>query len=145
MGCQTPRLALSSQRAAKLIYKMHKSLAMAALVAGPPLSAASPVSPILLDRDRDNGCALVAADAGKAMVFRASGLVPGESYRFTLTNGDMAPVVFAGYANGDGSLIRYYVPFRFGQPGGVVEVSVAAANCSLTVSALWTRGVPILR
>jgi hypothetical protein len=127
------------------MYKMLNPLAMAALVAAAPLSAANPISPVLLDRDRDNGCALVAVDAGKAMVFRASGLVPGESYRFTLTNGDMVPVVFAGYANGDGSLIRYYVPFRFGQPGGVVEVSVAASNCSLTIAAPWTRGVPVIR
>jgi hypothetical protein len=127
------------------MFRPLKPFAVAALIAGTPLSAANPALPNLLDRDRDNGCALVIADAGKAMLIRASGLVPGESYRFTLTNGDMKPVDFAGYANGEGSLIRYYAPFRFGQPGGVVAVNLAASNCSLTVTAPWTRGVPVIR
>lgn len=120
-------------------------LSAAAVAAATPLAAATPGTPDLLDRDRANGCALTISGAGRAMLISASGLVPGESYRFTLRNGDMPPVDFAGYASGDGSLLRYYAPFRFGHPGGVVEVRVAASNCTLSVAAPWTRGVPVIR
>ena len=112
--------------------------------ASAPLGAANPGQAILLDRDRAHGCALTVAAAGKALLIEASGLIPGESYRFTLINGDMIPVDFAGYANGDGNFIQYYVPLRFGRAGGVVQVRVAAANCTLDVAAPWTRSVPVI-
>ncbi len=108
------------------------------------LVAANPASSILLDRDRSHGCSLTVADAGKALLIEASGLIPGESYRFTLTNGDMTPVDFAGYANGDGNFIQYYVPFRFNRAGGLVQVRVAAANCTMDVAAPWARSVPVI-
>jgi len=109
-----------------------------------PVDAANPASAILIDRDRAHGCTLTVADAGKALLIEASGLIPGESYRFTLTNGDMIPVDFAGYANGDGNFIQYYVPFRFNRAGGLVQVRVAAANCTMDVAAPWTRSVPVI-
>ncbi len=122
-----------------------QALVCAAAALGAPLAAATPGAPIVLDRAQSNGCGLVIADAGRAMLVRADGLIPGESYRFTLTDGDMKPVDFAGYANAGGSLIEYYNPFRFGHPGGVVEVQVAGSNCTVAVSAPWTRGVPVIR
>ncbi len=108
------------------------------------LVAANPGEAILLNRDRVHGCTLSLADAGKALLIEASGLIPGESYRFTLTNGDMTPVDFAGYADGDGNFIQYYVPFRFNRAGGLVQVRVSAANCTLDVAAPWTRSVPVI-
>ena len=113
-------------------------------VAAVPLGAANPGQAILLDAARSHGCTLTLADAGTSLLIRAGGLVPGESYRFTLTNGDMKPVDFAAYANGEGRLIQYYTPFRFGQPGGLVQIRLAAANCTLDVAAAWTRQVPVI-
>lgn len=114
------------------------SLALALLAA--PASVI-PGDSRLLDLDRSGGCELSIASAGKAMLLRASGLIPGETYRFTLTNGDMKPVAFSAYADSQGGLIQYYVPFRFNRDGGTVRVSVAAARCSLAAQADWDRGV----
>ena len=126
---------------------MSAMLLMAAILSASaaPLTAANPGAPVLIDKDRAEGCGLTIADAGKAFLVRATGLIPGESYRFTLTNGDMQPVDFAAYANGEGSFVHYYAPFRFGRSGGVVRVRIAAANCTLAVAAPWSRSVPVLR
>lgn len=108
-------------------------------------ASAAPASAVpsgpLLDLDRSGGCELSIASAGKAMLLRASGLIPGEVYRFALTNGDMQPVMFSGYADSRGSFIQYYVPFRLNRDGGTVRVSVAAARCSLAAQADWDRGI----
>lgn len=99
----------------------------------------------LLDLDRSDGCELSVVSAGKAMLLRASGLIPGEVYRFTLTNGDMKPVMFTAYADGRGGLVQYYLPFRLNRDGGTVRVSIAAARCSLAAQADWDRGVVTIR
>ncbi|MFM6931761.1 MAG: hypothetical protein ACKOUT_05915 [Novosphingobium sp.] len=109
-----------------------------------PLAAANPGAARLIDLDRSHGCSLAVAEAGKALLIEANGLIPGESYRFTLINGDMKPVDFAAYANGDGRFVQYYVPFRFNRDGGMVQVRVAAANCTLEVAAPWSRAVPVI-
>ena len=120
-------------------------LALAALTASTaPLAAAGPGAAVLLDSARSHGCTLTLADAGTAWLIKANGLIPGESYRFTLTNGDMKPVDFAAYANGEGNLVQYYTPFRFGRPGGIVQVRLAAANCTMDVAATWLRSVPVI-
>ena len=79
-----------------------------ATVAAPAYAA--PGDARMLDLDRSGGCELSIASAGKAMLLRASGLIPGETYRFTLTNGDMKPVAFSAYADSQGGLIQYYIP-----------------------------------
>ena len=99
----------------------------------------------LLDFDRSDGCELSVVSAGPAMLLRASGLIPGEVYRFSLTNGDMKPVMFAAYADGRGGLVQYYLPFRLNRDGGTVRVSIAAARCSLAVQTDWDRGVVTIR
>ena len=114
--------------------------AILALAASAAPASALPSGP-LLDFDRTDGCELSIASAGKSMLLRASGLIPGEVYRFALTNGDMKPVVFSGYADSRGGLIQYYVPFRLNRDGGTVRVSLAAARCSLAAQADWDRGV----
>jgi hypothetical protein len=93
----------------------------------------------LLDLDRSGGCELTIASAGKAMQLRASGLIPGEVYQFVLTNGDMKPVMFTGYADSRGGLVQYYHPFRFNRDGGTVRVSITAARCNLSAAAEWNR------
>ena len=108
-------------------------------------ASAAPASALpsgsLLDLDRTDGCELSIASAGKAMLLRANGLIPGEVYRFALTNGDMKPIVFTSFADSRGGLIQYYIPFRLNRDGGTVRVSVAAARCSLAAQADWDRGI----
>ena len=110
-----------------------------ATVAAPAYAA--PGDARMLDLDRSGGCELSIASAGKAMLLRASGLIPGETYRFTLTNGDMKPVAFSAYADSQGGLIQYYIPFRLNRDGDTVRVNIAAARCSLAAQADWNRGV----
>ena len=112
-------------------------LALAAATAAP----AQNTPRLLLDRDRSEGCELAISSQGKAMLLRASGLIPGELYRFVLTNGDIKPVAFAGYADGEGRLIQYYLPFRLNRDGGTVRVSVTGSRCSLAAQADWDRAV----
>ncbi len=95
----------------------------------------------LLGLDQDGGCDLTIASAGRAMQLRASGLIPGEAYRFVLTNGDMKPVAFTAYADNRGGLLQYYLPFRFNRDGGTVRVRIAAARCTLSAAADWDREV----
>lgn len=122
----------------RFTVRLAASLAFAALAS--PASAALEGSG-LLGSDRSDGCALSIASAGKAMMLRASGLIPGEVYGFALTNGDMQPVALTGFADGRGGLVQYYIPFRLNRDGGTVRVSIAAARCSLAAQADWDRRV----
>ena len=79
------------------------------------------------------------------MQLRASGLIPGEALRFVLTNGDMKPIAYTAYADNNGGLMRYYLPFRFGRAGGTVQVSIAAARCTLSSAAAWNRELVTIR
>lgn len=89
----------------------------------------------------DQDCELAITSSGRAMQIRTSGLIPGETIRFHLTNGDMKSVDFTTRAGSDGTLLRYYFPFRFNRDGGTVEVRIEAARCSLAASAPWTHNV----
>ncbi|MEQ1499299.1 MAG: hypothetical protein ABL914_11620 [Novosphingobium sp.] len=89
----------------------------------------------------DDACDLAMTSSGRAMQIRARGLIPGETLRFTLTNGDMRPIQLALRAGNDGTLLRYYFPFRLNHDGGVVAVELEAARCSLRVSGPWTRNL----
>lgn len=93
----------------------------------------------LLAIDRAGDCELTIASAGHAMQLRARGLIPGEALRFVLTNGDMKPIALTAFADNNGGLMRYYLPFRFNRDGGTVRVMIAAARCNLTSAAGWNR------
>ncbi len=99
----------------------------------------------LLSVGRAGGCELSIASAGHAMQLRAQGLIPGEAIRLVITNGDMKPISATAYANNRGALLQYYLPFRFGRSGGIVQVNIAAARCNLMSAAAWTREVPVIR
>ena len=122
----------------RILFQLAASLTLAVVAA--PASALLERSE-LLGYDRLDGCELSIASAGKAMLLHARGLIPGEVYRFALTNGDMKPIVFTGFADSRGGLLQYYVPFRLNRDGGTVRVSIAAARCSLAAQADWDRGV----
>lgn len=123
-------------------FRLAASLSLAVVAA--PASASLERSE-LLSYDRSDGCELSIASAGKAMMLNARGLIPGEVYRFALTNGDMKPIVFAGFADSRGVLIQYYIPFRLNRDGGTVRVSIAAARCSLAAQADWDRSIITIR
>ena len=113
-------------------------------------SASAPAATIgdswpLLAANRAGDCALTIASAGHAMQLRASGLIPGEAVRFVLTNGDMKPIMYTAFADPDGGLMRYYLPFRFGRDGGTVQVSIAAARCTVSSAAAWNRELVTIR
>ena len=113
-------------------------------------SASAPAATIgdswpLLAANRAGDCALTIASVGHAMQLRASGLIPGEAVRFVLTNGDMKPIMYTAFADPDGGLMRYYLPFRFGRDGGTVQVSIAAARCTVSSAAAWNRELVAIR
>ena len=98
----------------------------------------------LLAFEQQAGCELQIAGNGKFIEVRATGLIPGEGLRVTLTNGDMKPVTIRAYANGKGQWQQLYIPFRFGQQGGVVGASLSASRCAMTASVPWSRGVRVI-
>jgi hypothetical protein len=89
----------------------------------------------------DDECQLAISSSGRAVQIRAAGLIPGETLRFTIINGDMKPIRQSLRAGDNGALLRYYVPFRLNRDGGMVDVSIEGARCSLGASAPWTRNL----
>ena len=89
----------------------------------------------------DDECQLAISSSGRAMQIRAAGLIPGETVRFTIINGDMKPIRQSLRAGDNGALLRYYLPFRLNRDGGMVDVSIDGARCTLGASAPWTRNL----
>ncbi len=98
----------------------------------------------LLAFAQEAGCELEIVGNGRFFEVRASGLIPGEGLRFTLTNGDMQPVKLRAFANGNGQWQQLYVPFRFGQTGGAVTASLNASRCTMAASVPWSRSVRVI-
>lgn len=92
----------------------------------------------------DRSCELAITSSGRTMQISASGLIPGETLGFLLSNGDMKPIALTLRAGGDGRLQRYYFPFRLNSDGGTVKVRIEAARCTMTASAPWTRNVTVI-
>lgn len=95
----------------------------------------------LLGFASQSDCRLAIASSGRAMQLRATGLIPGETLRLVIASGDMKPIALSPRASNDGTLKRYYFPFRLNRDGGLVDVTVAGARCTLTASAPWTRNL----
>lgn len=127
---------------------MHRPLILGSAIL---LGAVAPASagsidaawPVLVSR-QDGDCALSIAGNGKIVRIAASGLAPGEGARIRLTNGDMAPIAWNHTADGDGRIVRYYLPFRFNRPGGLVDLTVAAGTCTLGGNFAWQRGIRVI-
>ena len=98
----------------------------------------------LLAFAKDADCQLSITSSGRALQITAAGLIPGEAVRLGINNGDMVPIRLTVRASNDGMLTRYYFPFRLNQPGGQVDVSIAAARCSVAASAPWTRNLAVI-
>lgn len=95
----------------------------------------------LLGFASQSDCRLAIASSGRAMQIRAVGLIPGETLRLVIANGDMKPIALSPRASDDGKLLRYYFPFRLNRDAGLVDVTLAGARCTLTASAPWTRNL----
>lgn len=89
--------------------------------------------------DRDGDCRLEVTGTGRIFRLAAYGLGDGASGRYTVTNGEMAPLDWSIRADTSGSFARYYMPFRFGSRGDVVTVAVRSERCDLAVSFPWAR------
>ena len=132
-----------SHRRRSSFAALFGSAALAASTSAPAKSIGD--SWPILAANRAGDCALTIASAGHAMQLRASGLIPGEAVRFVLTNGDMKPIIYTAFADTDGGLMRYYLPFRFGRAGGTVQVGIAAARCTVSSAAQWSRELVTIR
>jgi hypothetical protein len=125
-----------------MIRARNLLVAIAAIVLGSSAASATLADRFpLLAFDRTAGCELELAGNGRIVEIRASGMIPGEALAFTLTNGDMQPIVWQVFADGSGRWQKLYLPFRFNREGGTVQASITAARCSLSASLPWTRGV----
>ena len=89
----------------------------------------------------DDDCQLAISSSGRAMQIRAAGFIPSETLRFTIINGDMKPIRQSLRAGDNGALLRYYLPFRLNRDGGMVDISIEGARCTLGASAPWTRNL----
>lgn len=120
-------------------YKIATALLLAAL--SPAARAEVGDRWPLLAFASDDDCQLAISSSGRALQIRASGLIPGETLRFVIINGDMKPIRQALRASDNGVLVRYYLPFRLNRDGGMVDVTVEGARCRLDASAPWTRNL----
>lgn len=124
---------------------VRKALTLAALIGISATAQATIQSGWpLLAFAQEQGCEMEIAGNGRFLEIRALGLIPGESVRITVTNGDMTPIVRQLFANGSGNSKLLYIPFRFGQPGGTVGARIEASRCTMTASAPWTRTVRVI-
>ena len=101
--------------------------------------------------DRDEDCELTLRSNPIAIRMEASGLIPGETLRITVRNGEMKPLRAILRASADGRFSEYYAPFKsvygrrnFGAPvltsgeRGQVDIEIVAARCTLSASSPWT-------
>lgn len=121
------------------------------MVAALAMSGAGPTGAAVGDRwpllgfARQGDCELAITSSGRALQLRARGLIPGEALQLRLTNGDMVPIDRRLHAGTDGTMLQYYLPFRFNRDGGIVAVTIDASRCQLTASAPWRRGLVTIR
>ncbi|MEA3263431.1 MAG: hypothetical protein U9R07_08095 [Pseudomonadota bacterium] len=113
-------------------------LLAALLVAGPAAAMADSDWPVLAEAS-DADCALTITGNGRFVLIAAEGLGEGSPARYQLRNGDMKPIDWSVRADAAGRFARYYVPFRWGQRGGTVQVEVISDSCRLSASFPWER------
>jgi len=119
---------------------MRKTLAIVAMLAlTAPASAAIDSGWPVLAEASDADCSLTVSGNGRFVLIAAGGLEPGDAVRYQLRNGDMAPIDWTVRADGSGRFARYYIPFRWGQRGGTVQVDVTSASCQLSARFPWER------
>ncbi len=119
------------------------ALALTLVTAG---TAATAYDPIVLkrgwervDRFESEPCSGEVGTNGRFYVISAKGFAPGERAFLTITNGDMAPIKRNVKIDYRGSWQDYYIPFRYNHAGGLVEVTIAGADCVVPLGFTWQR------
>lgn len=119
---------------------MFRTLGMVlALTAAGPAAAMIDSGWPILAQASDADCELTVTGNGRFMLIAAEGLGAGQPAHYRLENGAMKPIDWSVRADASGRFARYYVPFRWGEQGGVVQVEVASASCRLSASFPWRR------
>jgi len=122
---------------------MRRFFALAALLfvsAGP--ARASEADWPLLAVARDGDCRLEVTGNGQIFLIAATGLLPGEGGRYSVTNGDMKPIDWRIAASQGGRFARFYMPFRWHRDGGTLAVAVDTDSCRVSAVLPWRRAVP---
>lgn len=113
-------------------------LLLALALAAPAAAAVDRDWPVLA-RASDADCQLTVTGNGRFILVAAEGLEGGSTARYQLRNGDMKPIDWSVRADASGRFARYYIPFRWGQRGGAVQVDVTSTACRLSASVPWQR------
>ncbi|MGD9665198.1 MAG: hypothetical protein AB7U34_08360 [Novosphingobium sp.] len=132
----------------KIIAKSSLLLAGLCLTASAAIPAHA-YDPIVLDRgwsrvahDVSGSCEAEVGSNGQFYIIAIYGMAPYEQGRYFLTNGDMKPIDWRVKANGDGAFSRYYIPFRWSQRGGSVNVDFTSESCNIALAFDWARTAP---
>ena len=113
-----------------------------ALTAGAWMAAAAHASDSAWPRvahAENEFCEIDVSSNGKFFRIDTSGLVPGSVGRFVLTNEDIAPLRYAMLADSEGQWSKYYLPFLWHRPSGVVSVELRNGDCAISASFPWER------
>lgn len=129
-------------------------LSLGALTAAPTAAARSITDNWpLLSSERDGDCTLEIVGNGKFMVINATGLAPGASAHFGLTNATMKPIDWTIRANAKGSWQLIFLPLMWGTAdgtvrpyakSGTVRANLAGQRCQVAASAPWTREIRVI-
>ena len=92
-----------------------------------------------VDYAEDGACRAEVRGNGQFYRVAGQGLQPGEVVRLRLQNEDIRPIEYRITANGDGAWRNFYVPFLWNREGGIVQVDLASASCTLNLSFAWAR------
>ncbi len=95
-----------------------------------------------VDYAEDGACRAEVRGNGQFYRIAGEGVRPGEVVELRLHNADIKPIAYPVVANGDGAWRDFYVPFLWHREGGIVQVELASATCSLNLSFAWARRRP---
>jgi hypothetical protein len=120
------------------------SIALAAAIAG---TAATAYDPIVLKRgwyrvasDEADGCRGEVGTNGQVYVLSVSGLIPDETGRLKIFNGDMIPIDRPIRVGTDGTWQQYYIPVRpNGGEEGTVFARISTPACAVAFEFPWQR------
>lgn len=149
---------MTSRTMTRLPVRLRALMAAAVLVSSlaiTPMAEARTITDAwpVLGSDRDGACRLEIVGNGKFMVINATGLPPGTTAHFGLTNATMKPIGWQVVANSRGAWQLIYLPLLYNNADGTVRdyatsgtVSVAldAPRCAVSAKADWKREIRVI-
>jgi hypothetical protein len=126
---------------------MRKFLVSIALLVAMAGTAATAYDPIVLKRgwyrvasDEAQGCRGEVGTNGQIYVLSVTALVPDESGRLEIFNGDMVPIDRPIRTGADGTWQQYYIPVRpNGGEEGRVFARISTPSCAIGLEFPWQR------